>query len=210
MMARSRVTLIVLGLAAVATLAARIALEAQFHGGLGEALISVLRFFTIWTNILLACVCLWLARGIAGEWTARQISLATAVTLFIVFVGVVYHLLLSATHEPEGVQIYTNLMFHYVIPAGMLAAWLTLVPKGRLLFRSAIVWLSFPLAYLIYALVRGEVLGDYPYFFIDVATYGYPKVLLNAAGFTMMLLVLGTGLVGVDRLLARLRRVPAA
>ena len=209
-MVRSRLILTFLGVTALVTLIIRIGLEAEFRGGVGEALISVLRFFTIWTNILLASVCLWLARGIAGDWSARQISLATAATLFIVFVGVVYHLLLSATHEPEGVQIYTNLMFHYLIPAGMLAAWLTLVPKGRLLFRSAVVWLSFPLAYLIYALVRGEVLGDYPYFFIDVATYGYQQVLLNAAGFTMVLLVLGTGLIGVDRLLARLQRVPAA
>ena len=209
-MVRSRLILTFLGVTAMVTLVIRVMLEAEFQGGFGDALISVLRFFTIWTNILLACVCLWLARGIAGDWTARQISLATAATLFIVFVGVVYHLLLSATHEPQGVQIYTNLMFHYLIPAGMLAAWLTLVPKGRLLFRSAIVWLSFPLAYLIYALVRGEVLGDYPYFFIDVATYGYQQVLLNAAGFTMVLLVLGTGLIGIDRLLARLQRAPAA
>ena len=208
-MTRSRLMLTLLGLTAAATLIVRIALEVDNLGGFGEALVSVLRFFTIWTNILLACICLWLARVIAGDWTMSQISLATASTLFIVFVGVIYHLLLSATHEPQGVQFYTNLLFHYLIPGGMLAVWLTLVPKGRLLFRSAVLWLSFPLAYLVFALIRGEVLGDYPYFFIDVGKYGYPQVLLNAAGFTMVLLVLGSALIGFDRLLGRVRRVTA-
>lgn len=92
----------------------------------------------------------------------------------------------------------------------MLAVWLTLVPKGQLLFRSAVVWLSFPFVCLLFALIRGEVLGDYPYFFIDVGKYGYPQVLLNAVGFTMVLLVLGSALVAFDRLLGRLRRVTAS
>ena len=206
-MARSRLILTLLGLTTAATLIVRVALEVENLGSLGDALVSVLRFFTIWTNILLAGICLWLARAIAGDWTMSQISLATASTLFIVFVGVIYHLLLSATHDPQGVQFYTNLLFHYVIPGGMLAVWLAFVPKGRLLFRSAVVWLSFPLVYLLFALIRGEVLGDYPYFFIDVGKYGYPQVLLNAVGFTLVLLILGSALVGFDRLLGRLQRV---
>ena len=209
-MPRSRLLFTLLGLTAVVTLAIRVTLDVHSQGGVGGALVSMLRFFTIWTNILLAATCLWLARGLHDGWNGRRISLATAATLFIVFVGVVYHALLSATHEPQGVQIFTNVMFHYLIPASMLAMWLTLVPKGQLLFRSAVIWLSFPLAYLVYALIRGEFLGDYPYFFIDVATYGYPQVLLNAAGFTLLLLVLGTGLVGLDRTLGRLRRVRAS
>ena len=206
-MPRSRLLFTLLGLTVVVTLVIRVTLDVHSQGGVGGALLSMLRFFTIWTNILLAATCFWLARGLNDGWNGSRISLATAATLFIVFVGVVYHALLSATHVPEGVQVFTNVMFHYLIPTVMLTVWLTLVPKGQLLFRSAVVWLSFPLAYLVYALIRGEVLGDYPYFFIDVATYGYPQVLLNAAGFTLLLLVLGTGLVGVDQLLGRLRRV---
>lgn len=208
-MPRSQLLFATLGLTVVVTLLVRIALDVDSQGGVAGAVVSMLRFFTIWTNILLAGTCFWLAMGIAEGWSARRISLASAATLFIVFVGVVYHMLLSATHEPTGVQIYTNILFHYVLPAAMLAMWLSLVPKGRLLFRSAVVWLAFPLAYLVFALIRGAVIGDYPYFFIDVGTYGYPQVLLNAAGFTLLLLVLGTGLVALDRALDRFRKARA-
>jgi hypothetical protein len=41
--------------------------------------------------------------------------------------------------------------------------------------------LTYPVAYLIYLIVRGEATGLYPYFFIDVPRIGYGHALTNAA-----------------------------
>ncbi|RYY06438.1 MAG: hypothetical protein EOP43_06360 [Sphingobacteriaceae bacterium] len=38
----------------------------------------------------------------------------------------------------------------------------------------------FPLVYLIYIIVRGAVTGFYPYFFVDVKTFGFGQVAINA------------------------------
>jgi hypothetical protein len=50
--------------------------------------------------------------------------------------------------------------------------------------------MGYPSAYFGYLLVRGEVTGAYPYFFIDVSRLGYAQVLANAVGFSLLFLVL--------------------
>ncbi|QHQ37053.1 Pr6Pr family membrane protein [Algicella marina] len=202
-----RIAFAVVGLAAAVTVLVQYDINVERRGGYWPAAVSFFGYFTIWTNILVACVCLWLAR--MGAWRDVHVSLASATTMFILFVGGVYHALLAADHNPRGLAAVTNLFLHYLIPAGMLTLWLVFVPKGRLGWGAALAWIVFPAVYLCFALVRGEVIGRYPYFFINVADYGYRQVLINAAGFTALLLVLGLGFVVVDRLLARGSRTVA-
>jgi hypothetical protein len=44
-------------------------------------------------------------------------------------------------------------------------------------FRSAFVWLLFPLAYAVLSLIHGALTGFYPHPFIDETKLGYDKVL---------------------------------
>ncbi len=193
-----------LGLVAATTLVVQFGIDIGRKGGVVPAAISFFGFFTIWTNILVAFVCLRLATF--PEWSAGRISLVTATTMFILFVGVIYHALLAVDHHPEGLSAITNVLMHYLVPAGMLALWLSIVPKGALEWKAALVWLVFPFTYLVFALVRGAILDHYPYFFINVAKYGLSQVLINAVGFTLFLLVLGLAFVGLDKMLSRVRR----
>ncbi len=64
---------------------------------------------------------------------------------------------------------------------------------------APLAWAVWPLAYLVYALLRGAWLQSYPYPFIDVSTLGYPQALLNSAGLLVVFLVLGSALVGIGR-----------
>ena len=199
----SRLPFALLGLLSAATLLVQFWLNIDRRGGAGPALISMLGFFSIWTHLLLAAVCLRLAGRTDGGWSPGRISRATAVTYFMVFVTLAYELLLSADHNPRGIFFVTNLLLHYVVPLGMLAIWLTLVPKGRLRLGSAVPWLAFPLVYFAYVLIRGELIGRYPYYFLNVGRYGYGEVLLTAAGFTLAFLALAAVFLALDRLLGR-------
>ena len=55
------------------------------------------------------------------------------------------------------------------------------------------------MVYTIYALLRGELLGRYPYLFIDVGVLGYQRVLLNVLGLLVIFVLLGVVLVAVMR-----------
>jgi hypothetical protein len=59
--------------------------------------------------------------------------------------------------------------------------------------------------YLAYVIVRGSVDGRYPYSFIDVASLGYGRALLNSLVLMGAYLVVGLALVVLGRGLARRR-----
>jgi hypothetical protein len=60
----------------------------------------------------------------------------------------------------------------------------------------------YPLGYLAYALVRGELRGLYPYPFIDVPALGYGTALLNAFGLLLVFTGLGFAMLGLSRFVA--------
>ena len=77
--------------------------------------------------------------------------------------------------------------------------WWFCVPKGSLRVSHIGVWALYPALYFAYILLRGHLLGVYPYPFIDVNKLGYAQVFLNAgeilAGFVGVALML----VALDR-----------
>jgi hypothetical protein len=64
-------------------------------------------------------------------------------------------------------------MLHTVIPVLYAVYWLGFAPKAGLAYRVVPLWLTYPLVYCGYALLRGEVDGIYPYPFLDVGRRGW-------------------------------------
>lgn len=170
-------------------------------GSVAGGVFVFVSYFTILTNLLLAAVLTALALG-----RAVGASLIGAVTLFIVIVGIVYALLLRATWNPQGWQKVADMALHDVTPLLAVAFWLGFVPKGRLAWRDAVLWLGFPLGYFIFALARGAGSGWWAYPFLNADALGYQGVLINAAILTLAFLGLGLALVAVDRGLGRIAR----
>ena len=62
---------------------------------------------------------------------------------------------------------WINVLLHYVMPVVVVAGWLRRPVRTQ---RGATGWLpvlAFPLAYVAYVLVRGAMVGWYPYPFLD-------------------------------------------
>ncbi len=146
--------------------------------------VNFLSFFTIESNIVAAILFIISAcltfRG--GESTAVTIMRGAA-TLYMTVTGIVYVLLLAGLEESLQTPIpWVNTVLHYIMPIAVLFDWIIDLPKRRMLFRRALVWLAFPAAYLLYSLVRGQITGWYPYPFLDPATNGYAGVLATCVG----------------------------
>ncbi|EQD26009.1 conserved hypothetical protein, membrane [mine drainage metagenome] len=118
----------------------------------------------------------------------------------IALVGLTYSLLLRALWQPQGAQWLADTLLHDVVPLLYLLLWAWVVPRAALRGSSALRWALYPLAYLVYALLRGAWLGRYPYPFIDVAQLGYARVALNAAGMLIVFLLIAAGLIALNRL----------
>jgi hypothetical protein len=195
--------------AALIALIAWVGLAVQFHatfalvGSLGSTLAVLLWYFTIITNLLVAVV----FTGIAiGREPAAHPSLLGSTTLYIVLVGVIYGLLLHGLQELSGGSAIANILLHMVTPIVVPIFWLIFIPKGRLSRRDPLLWAIYPLAYLFYALIRGEFTHRYPYPFMNVNELGWGRTVLNTLLIAVAFLIASWLFVWLDSLLGR--RIP--
>ena len=159
-------------------------------------------YFTILTNLfctLVTTACGWSRSG-SPKWRAlREPWVVTAAAVSIVMVGAIFHVLLRHEYQPTGLAALTNLIHHYLMPAGYAAFWWFVVPRGSLVWSDVWRIFAYPAAYLVYVLLRGEVGGVYPYFFIDVTTIGYGQAFLNASGISLLFIATGVAFVATKR-----------
>jgi hypothetical protein len=182
----------------------------ETFAGMAGSSLRFFSFFTILTNILAAAALLLpliAPRSGAGRYLARP-SVRTAITGYIIIVGVVYYLLLSGLSRRQGWPMFFEQMLHYVTPPLFVLDWLVFVDKRGLPWRVDLGAMSFPLAYLAWTLLHGAASGWYPYPFLDVSELGYPRALINIVGLALAFLALEIALVGIGRVLAR--REPVA
>ena len=130
-------------------------------------------FFTIETNLFAIAM---LASVVVVRPTERTVlfdAVRGAVTLYIAITGVVFALLLAGLQESLDTHIaWVDFTVHKLIPIVLVADWLLDPPRHRLSPRIAASWLLYPLAYLVYTLIRGRSVGWYPYPFLDVSHHG--------------------------------------
>ncbi len=127
-------------------------------------------------------------------------------TLSIAVVGIIYSLVLRALWAPTGWQKLVDALLHDVIPVLAVAHMGDLRSARVIGWRDLPLWLAWPTAFLVVALVRGAIDGWYPYPFLDVGQLGYAMVLRNALAITALFAVLAAGLIGLDRVFASIAR----
>jgi hypothetical protein len=139
-------------------------------------------------------------RSPPSHWLAlREPWVVTTAAVSIVMVGAIFHVLLRHEYQPTGLSALTNLIHHYLVPAGFAVFWWFAVPRRSLMWSDIWRVFAYPTAYLVYTLMRGEVSGVYPYFFIDVSVIGYARALLNSVGISLIFIATGLVFVAAKR-----------
>lgn len=151
----------------------------------GSSISNFFSFFTIESNLLAAVILLVVGIGaLVGKKARPQFAfIRGAMTLYMVITGIVFALLLSGLEQRLQTTIpWTNMVFHQLMPVVVLLDWVLFPPKFAFKLRHAIWWLAFPLAYLLYTLIRGSLTGWYPYPFLDVSQTGWLYVITVCVG----------------------------
>lgn len=163
-----------------------------------QAIGHFFRFFTILSNIAVAIVVSLLLMKGEGHPFLKPANL-TAVAVYIFVVGLVYNLVLRQLWSPQGWQWVADNLLHVATPALYLLYWGLFVSAKPRQWILAVRWLLFPAIYFVYAIIRGQLEGVYPYPFIDVNQLGLQKVLFNAVGIMLLFLATGWGLLALGR-----------
>ncbi|ERJ57962.1 Pr6Pr family membrane protein [Sphingobacterium paucimobilis] len=195
-------------LAAMIAVTAWFAIVAQFCVGINSASLSpvvrTIRFFsyfTIQTNLMVAIstTCLWLSpQKCVGVFFGKSSTL-TAITLYIFIVGLVYNVALRFLWQPQGFARFTDELLHSVIPLLVLFYWWRSPEKEMLRWKYILVWLIYPLIYLLYTLAHGAITGFYPYPFVDVNALGITMVLVNCGVVGAVILLFSALLIWIGR-----------
>jgi len=175
-----------LGFSAIVTEIATIAARGTFNAG------NFFSYFTIESNIIAAAMFLVSAFYLFASKKSRTLDLLRgAATFFMVVTGIVFAVLLSGIEGATLTAVpWDNIVLHYLIPIAVVLDWLVDPPVKKISYRTALNWLTFPIAYLVYSLIRGPIVGWYPYPFLDPAHGGYGAVAITS----LMILIGGLAL----------------
>jgi len=160
------------------------------------------RYFTVLANFAVALV--FTVTAFRPKWPSPR--LIGGVTIAIMLVGIVYATLLAGLLHLSGGARLADLLLHRVTPVLVPLFWLFATRHGRLAHRDPVAWAAAPLAYWVYALVRGANEGVYAYPFLDVAKNGWPTTIVFALVIAAAFFATGHAMVWLDQWLKALRR----
>jgi hypothetical protein len=206
---RARIFHLVTFLVAALAVVLQLVLVIQGHNVLDEhnrpdldtRLVRFCSYLTIWFNVLVAWSTLTLALGRDRDtrvWRALRLDAVVLATVG----GLVHFFFLRPLLDLTGWDLVADRLLHIAVPVLALLGWLVFGPRGRAAGSDLLPFLVLPVAWLGYTLVRGEVVGWYPYPFIDVDEHGYAVVLLNAAGVAAAMLLAAWAATALERRMA--------
>jgi hypothetical protein len=161
--------------------------------GLGFSLVNFFSYFTNLANILAASVLILGAwRALAGHQTTRlgdQVRAASVV--YMAVVGIVFGVLLRDV-DLGALLPWVNFVLHVLMPCVVVVDWFLLPPQRPLAMRNLALWLIAPALYLVYVLIRGGLIGWYPYPFLNPDMGGgYGSVAVYIVGIAVVFLLVG-------------------
>jgi hypothetical protein len=172
---------------------------------LGPSLVRLFSYFTIIVNVLVGVALAWhvfAPSSRPGRWAESSRALG-ALTTSIVLVAIAYHLLLRSYWSPQGLDLVSDRLLHYVTPVLLVGYWVAFGPRNQPRWKDALSWTVLPVAYFGWVLLRGAIVNEYPYPFLDALELGYPAMAVNAAGLLASYLGLALAIIAVSRLRTR-------
>lgn len=167
-----------------------------------SAAVRFFSFFTITTNtIVFLCSALLLFGGKSkANVFFRKCTTLTAVTVYILIVGIVFNLLLRSTLHLEGHHLIVSEIFHTVVPILFFVFWLFFVSPEKISFKVISSWLIYPIIYIIYTLFHGLATEFYPYPFIDATQLGFQTAIINGFFVLLSFVILSIILISIFRI----------
>jgi hypothetical protein len=174
-----------------------------FGGSAINQVLNILAYFTIQSNIIVGVTCLLLALNPERHSTVFAVfRLMGLVAITVTFV--VFHVALSRLLDLDTWGQVANQLQHTIVPILTVIGWVAFGPRGLTSARIARMTALFPLAYMLFTVIRGPLSSDfYPYPFADVHALGYPRVIVNALWISLLFVGVAAGAAALDKRLGR-------
>lgn len=136
-------------------------------------------FFTIISNTFAAAYLIYF--GITNNHSTVSQAVRGALTLYMLMTGVIFAIMLSGLENVRLTAVpWDNLVLHYIMPFVVVLDWVISPPKKKPMRNSILLWIAFPILYVLYTLIRGSIVGWYPYPFLNPLLSSYTQVLITS------------------------------
>lgn len=158
-------------------------------------------YFTVLSNMLAAVIFTMLAINPKRTSALFRVLRLDAVIMMIV-TGIIYNVLLN-TGGHEGWDFWSNGIQHIFGPILVFVVFVISGPRGWITSSTIFASLVLPILWLAYSLLRGSVIGAYPYGFLDVNANGLTSVLLFVLQIVIFAIILGYLLMLIDKIMRK-------
>jgi hypothetical protein len=175
-----------------------------------ERFFDWISYFTILSNVTVAFVMIMLVRRpdvftredkVGRRWQALRLDSLLMITI----TGIVYQLLLAG--DPKtGWDFVSDSLQHAINPIVTVLVFLVAGPRGLIRLKTIAAAMVVPILWAVICLIRGAVIGAYPYFFLDVATVGMLSVLEFILAILLFAIVIALLYMAWDRWMIRRAR----
>ena len=146
---------------------------------LSGTLFHPLIYFTYQSNAL---VLIWLFLALLWRNQPEKLEkicgpIRGAITVYISVTFIVYGIVLAPLANPTGIDIYLNLIHHYITPFVFIVDFF-ITERKQYRWIYTLPWLVYPHLYLIFSFVFGSITGVNIYFFLDFPSLGFAKYLM--------------------------------
>ena len=170
--------------------------------GVMSRIFDFFTYFTILSNIVVAIVMTMLWRNPNRKGAVFR-TLHLDSLLMISVTGLIYGIVLAGGAKLQGLEHVTNACEHYIVPLLMVIVFIVYGPRGNFHVGTVFAALILPIAWAFFALIRGAAIGAYPYGFLDVATLGLTRVIINIVMVAVLGIIIGFVYLLIDKLRSR-------
>ena len=171
-------------------------------------------YFTIQTSFanLAALIAVGLFNLQSAIESAALLAIRHALMAYAVVTGSVYNLLLRDLPTAPGEFVsdiaFPNEVLHVVIPLYLVTDWVLSPHGARLPLRAIGLGLIYPIVWVGFTLIRGDLTGWYPYGFLDpTGPAGWSGVWTHIAGIALLIAALLALGLWINRLYCRIRGI---
>lgn len=162
--------------------------------------------FTNQANLMLAVVMIWAALASLGLFRQPPAWFKVGVLMLLSVTGLVVFFILGPESPDAPIRFLgmtQGTIEHQLTPVLALIDFLVLDAHRRLRWSAPAIWLSYMIAYVVFALVRAALIAEphYEYGFINLADLGWGGLIRNVVLLSIGFGVLGLVYVAVDRVL---------
>lgn len=185
-----RIVFGVLGISSIALEIITLSSENVFHA------VNFFSFFTVISNILASSYLIYF--GITNNYSVPSQVFRGVVTLYMLMTGVIFALLLSGLEDVRLTAVpWNNTVLHYIMPIVIVLDWLLLPPKKPLKRSVILLWITVPVIYVVYTMIRGAFVNWYPYPFLNPSNSSLMQVVLTCIVIAVIVVIAACLLRGV-------------